>query len=171
MDNSLPPVTSGLPEMTPEQLDASFAQLTAHPLPTHLPQAQAPAAAQPTGPVNVVNPEGKIVSIDGSEMKAALEEGYTPATPDQVDHHFKEEKYGTAGQQLKTAAEGAASAATFGLSTGLEVATGLAKPEDIQNRREINPGSHAIGQGAGLVATALVPGLGEASAAKVLWRR
>lgn len=78
-----------------------------------------------------------------------------------------EDKYGTLGQQVVTGLEGAAAAATFGLSTGLEKAFGV-KPEDIRGRREENPWWHAGGQGAGIVATSLIPGLGAASAGKAL---
>ncbi len=85
-----------------------------------------------------------------------------------VEPELKEEKYGGIGQHAKTLAEGASSAGSFGLSTGVEVASGLATPEDIRNRREVNPITYGVGQAIGLVATALVPGLGEASAAKIL---
>ncbi len=78
-----------------------------------------------------------------------------------------QETHGTLGQELKTFGEGAASAASFGLSTGLERALGV-DPEDIRKRREANPGAHASGQVTGLVGTALLPGLGEANAAKVM---
>lgn len=78
-----------------------------------------------------------------------------------------DEKYGTLGQQAITALEGAASAATFGLSTGAEKLLGV-KEEDIRGRREENPMSHMVGQGLGLAATALIPGAGEAAAAKVI---
>lgn len=79
----------------------------------------------------------------------------------------KQEKYGGLGQQAKAGLEGAASAATFGLSTGLETALGV-KPEDIRGRREANPITHGAGQVAGLVGTALIPGLGEANAVKAM---
>lgn len=78
-----------------------------------------------------------------------------------------EDTYGSLGQQVKTGLEGAASAATFGLSTGLERAMGV-NPEDIRLRRETNPGTHMAGQVAGLVGSAFVPILGEVNAAKAL---
>lgn len=92
------------------------------------------------------------------------------AAPDFIpDSKFEsdEEKYGTTGQQIKTGLEGAASAATLGLSTGVERAMGV-KPEDIQRRREVNPGVHAIGQAAGLVGSAFIPGVGEAAGVEAL---
>lgn len=74
------------------------------------------------------------------------------------------EKYGTLGQQVITGLEGAAEAATFGLSTGLETALGV-KPEDIQARREENPVARGVGQAAGIVGSSLlIPGGGAAGA-------
>lgn len=70
-----------------------------------------------------------------------------------------EDKYGTTGQQLKTAAEHAASSATFGLSTKAETALGV-KPEDIRARTEENPVSATVGSIAGL----FIPGAPEAEA-------
>jgi hypothetical protein len=71
-----------------------------------------------------------------------------------------EDKYGTAGQQLKTAAEHAASSATFGLSTAAETGLGIATPEAIRARTEENP----IAATAGSIAGLLVPGAPEAEA-------
>jgi hypothetical protein len=127
----------------------------------------APMAPQQTGPVNVITPDGDLQSIDGSQLADALSSGFTQASPEAVDQHFREEKYGTTGQQVKTGLEGAASAATFGLSTGLEKSLGVSG-EDIQARRETNPLSHAAGQVAGLVGSSFIPGLGEANAGSVL---
>lgn len=97
--------------------------------------------------------------------------GESIATNDEVDSFLvagdKKEKYGTFGQQLKTGLEGAASAATFGLSTGIERGLGV-DPEDIRGRREENPIAHGAGMLTGLVGTSLIPGLGEANAAKIM---
>lgn len=85
-----------------------------------------------------------------------------------VDKYLQlQDSHGGLGQQVKAGLEGAASAATFGLSTGLERALGV-DPEDIRKRREANPVAHGAGQLAGLVGTALIPGLGEANALKVM---
>jgi hypothetical protein len=71
---------------------------------------------------------------------------------DEIGSWIKEEKYGGIGQQALSAVEGAASAATFGLSTGVQEALGV-NMEDVQGRREENPISYAAGQIAGLVGT------------------
>lgn len=103
--------------------------------------AETPVAAQPT-------------SAPPSGVPAGLN--------DFLSEEIKEAKYGTGSQQLATAAEGAASAATFGLSTGIERMAGV-KPEDIRARREQNPISHGVGQVAGLVGSSLIPGVGAAN--------
>ena len=79
------------------------------------------------------------------------------------DEDVRESKYGTTGQQLKTGLEGAATAATFGLSTGLEKKLLDVQDEDINARRETNPGSYGLGQVAGLAGSLAIPGLGEAN--------
>lgn len=69
-----------------------------------------------------------------------------------------ESKYGTPSEMAKTLAEGAASSATFGASTGLERMAGV-EPEAILGRRAANPITHAVGQIAGLIAPAAVEAL------------
>lgn len=86
-----------------------------------------------------------------------------PGLDEFIAPEVNEEKYGTVGQQLKTAAEGAASALTFGASTGLEKKVFGVKGEDIRGRREENPGSHMAGQAAGLIASTAIPGVGAAN--------
>lgn len=98
-------------------------------------------------------------SARAPESAASTNEfGFTPLS----EAEAKSDKFGTTGEQLKTAAEGAASAATLGLSTKAETALGV-DPEDIRARREENPISHGLGQAAGLVGSSLlVPGGGAA---------
>ncbi len=152
-------------DMNQGQLDSAFNQAFAKPEPETLAQTAAPApqapTAQPSGPVNVRTPEGELVSIPGESLQDAIKSGYRLATPDEIHSYEREQKYGSLGQQAATAAEGAAGAATFGLSTGLERLAGV-PAEDIQARREVNPGSHMLGQAGGLLAGALT-GSGEAS--------
>lgn len=128
------------------------------------PYQQAPqAAAVPAGKVvQVFSPEGEIGEIPHEQLQEAIESGYRPASKEEVDHHLKEQKFGTTSEQLKTGLEGAASAATFGASTAIERGLG-AKSEDINARRETNPGVHMIGQMAGLLGSAAIPGVGAAN--------
>ena len=88
--------------------------------------------------VDVISPEGDVGSIPQSQLTEAMNNGYRQASMQELAAFDKEQKYGTLPEQLKTAAEGAAEAASFGTSTGLERALGV-KPEDILARREVNP--------------------------------
>lgn len=67
------------------------------------------------------------------------------------DFSFDQDKYSTLPQQAATVAEGAASAATFGISSGIERALGV-DPNEIRARQEHNPELHAVGSVGGLIA-------------------
>lgn len=133
-----------------------------------------PPPQAPQG-VNVINPEGDLVSIPAHTLAEAQDLGYRPATGQEVESYANEQQYGTPGQQAITALEGAGKAATFGLSVGAEKAFGV-KPEDIRKRAETNPKAAMAGEMAGLVGSSFVPGLegsvlahaGEAGAAKLI---
>lgn len=131
------------------------------------PNESSPMAATPATPpvgssINLINPSGDLVSMPMDIAREALNQGYEHATPEQVESHFNEEKYGTPEQMAKTFAEGAASGATFGLSTLGERALGIS-PEEITGRAKTNPLTRAIGAGAGIAASSLVPGIGPAN--------
>lgn len=116
-------------------------------------------------PVNVIRPDGTLGSVDAEEVEQALGQGYTLASPEAVDEHFKaqdiEDKHGTMGQQAITALEGA-SRGLIGSTptTWLEVASGV-KPEDIAGREEANPIASGAGEAATFLAGSLA-GVGEA---------
>lgn len=116
------------------------------------------APQQQQQPSYVMSPEGELHTMDPSEVSVATQNGWSVATPEDINRA----KYGGFGQQALGAAEGAAEAATFGGSTAAEVASGLTTPEDIAGRREAGPG-HIIGQAIGLAGSTLIPGLGEAN--------
>lgn len=152
-----------------EGLNQAFDSATtpmASPTPPDSTQPAVSANPASSGPVNVLNPQGKLVSIPGDQLQDALASGYKQADDSHVAAYLKNEKYGTGEQMLKTGLEGAASAATFGLSTAAEEASGLATAEDIQGRRETNPGVHMLGQAAGLAGSAFIPGVGAANILK-----
>lgn len=142
---------------TPEMIQADAAAQQPAPI---APQAISPIAPAPVAPqaveasipeddtINVFNPQGDLVSIPKASLPNAVKQGFKPAQEDEVHQHFNEEKYGGLGQQLKATAEGAAKAATFGLSTAVEKSFGV-KPEDIRGREETGPGG-TIGQIASL---------------------
>lgn len=115
--------------------------------------------------VNLIDPATQEVgSVPASMAPKYLQQGYSQATPEETDAFINDQKYGGAGQQALTGLEGAAQSATFGVSTAAERALGVPK-EDIAGRRETNPITHVIGQGAGLVGSSLlIPGGGAAGA-------
>lgn len=112
-----------------------------------------------THEVPLYNPQGEFVSVPYEQASDALQQGYKQPNSQQLTQMHEQGKYGTTEQQLKTAAEGAASTATFGLSTAAERALGV-NPKDIQKRKEVNPVSHGIGEAAGIVGS-LMTGVGE----------
>lgn len=95
-------------------------------------------------------------------VAAASPAGVPAGLDDFIGEEVKQEKYGSLGQQALTAVEGAGVGASFGLSSGLEKALGVT-PEDMQGRKEVNPGLHTAGEVAGLAASALIPVAGEAN--------
>lgn len=129
------------------------------------PLAQTPAANTqlPERTINVWSPTGELQSLPESQIDDALQSGYTQATPEDYENWANQQRFGTPLEQLKTFGEGAASAATFGLSTGLEKAMGV-PGRNIRLREEVNPISH----GAGQVAVLAIPGVGDVSAAGAL---
>lgn len=123
---------------------------------------QASPIDQQSSDVNVINPEGKLVSIPQEHLAGALEMGYSHAQPGQVQAHFQQEKYGSTGQQVMTGLEGVGSGVVGStIATGLERAVGV-NPEDIRGREEANPGTHLAGEVAGFAGSALA-GTGEAA--------
>ncbi len=131
-------------------------------------QNPAPIAAQPQAPeqmVNVVDPDTQALgSIPASKLHEALNQGFTVATPEHVDKHFKEQEYGSAGQQAIAGVEGLAKGLLGPIATGAERLAGVS-PIGIEARQEVNPITHGIGEATGLIAPAVLTG-GESLAAK-----
>lgn len=113
---------------------------------------------------NLMSPSGDLVSVSNDQLDAALHpvNGYRVATPEDIHAYQSEQKYGTPGQQLQTAAEGAVSTATFGAIPG------FGKAEDIRGRQEENPISSIAGSIAPFAAEQLLPGVGQAADASLL---
>jgi hypothetical protein len=108
-----------------------------------------------------IDPGGETVELPDDQAGAALEAGYTPASPEQAADFQRRDalakKYGTPGQAVLAGIEGAGRALTFGLSTLGERALGV-DPEGIAAREEVNPVASAIGEVGGFVAPALATG-------------
>jgi len=80
-----------------------------------------------------------------------------PAQTDGIPEGFEleEDKFGTPGQQLMTAAEGAAQGLVGPLAPYAETKLGLTTPEEIRGREEANPWTHGLSEAAGLVGGAV----------------
>lgn len=94
---------------------------------------------------------------DEQDYKKYLEyQDYLASAPDSGDVDIAkylqgQEKYGGITGSLAAGALGAASSATFGLSTQALTKSGLVSPETIKGYEEANPISHATGEVAGVV--------------------
>lgn len=146
---SMTPLTTALPDgLVPEQ-----APLPAGLVPdagaAHLPEGLVPEQSV----ANMVTPAGNVVGVDPSQVGDALRRGYRHAEAADLLKHQRQEQYGGAGQGAIAALEGAASAATFGLSNKIASATGLTTPEAQLARKE----EHPILHGAGTVAGVAIP--------------
>ncbi|MBK8455611.1 MAG: hypothetical protein IPL34_20235 [Thiofilum sp.] len=115
-----------------------------------------------THEVALNDPDGNPVVAPYSEASKLVAQGYTQPNTEQLTSLLNSAKYGSGVEQVKTALEGAASAATFGASTGIETALGV-DPEAIRARREENPVAYGAGEMAGLIGTSLI-GVGEGAA-------
>lgn len=64
--------------------------------------------------VNVVSPENELGSLPVNQIADAQKYGYRIASPEEVTEHFRQEKFGTPGQQAITFLEGAGRGSTLG---------------------------------------------------------
>ena len=129
----------------------------------NLPQEHADVALNSgTHEIPLNDPQGNPVTAPVSQAQSLIQQGYSQPSPGQLKSLLSYSKYSSTPEQIKTALEGAGEAATFGGSTALERAAGV-NPEAIQGRREVNPGLHMAGEAAGLAASSLIPGAGEAN--------
>ncbi len=131
---------------------------------THLADGGDPIAAQPPeGLDSFLNSEPQAAQSAPMSTSGSMNQQQPSMNePHGLDEFVKEEKYGTPGQTALTALEGAAKGASFGLSSGLETASGLTTPEDIRARAETNPGAATTGEMGGIAASSLIPVVGEA---------
>lgn len=131
-------------------------------------RAYAEGAAVPEDSrVPVRAPSGAYGTVSVSGLQNAIRSGYKVATEAQVEQYDKEERYGTTGQQLITAAEGAADVALLGTYAPLAASAAGIGADDpraaqreaaaaIRARGEINPGSRMAGEVGGIVLAELL---------------
>jgi hypothetical protein len=117
------------------------------------------AISEQTHDVPLVSPDGQLGSAAYEDAPELLQQGYKQPTTEHLQGALDETKSQEPTEMLKAAAEGAAEAGTFGLSSGLESAV-LHNEKDQLRRREHNEGSRMAGQAAGLIGSTLT-GVGE----------
>lgn len=126
------------------------------------PEAQQAAISGGTHSVPLVNQEGQSVTAPYQDASALVSQGYRQPSPEELGKLSEYAKYSSTTEQLKTGLESAASAATFGLSRGVESAL-LGNKEEQLARQEINPVSAGVGEAAGIVGS-LATGAGAPAA-------
>lgn len=109
-------------------------------------------------PVSLNDPQGKPVSVDASEVHAAITKGgYSFPTQSQLDESAKQEQYGEGvGNEAASFALGAGNAATFGGVNQVLAKSGLVSQEALKEIPDRNPISHVAGTSVGIIAPALV---------------
>lgn len=106
-------------------------------------------------PVNVLNPDGQLVSLPAEQVPEALKSNFKLPTQQDITQYTEKEKYEQPLEQAKTFGEGALSGATFGASR--EAENYLLKNQAAQkSRAEINPGLSTAGELAGAVGSAIL---------------
>ncbi len=116
-------------------------------------------------PVNVINPDGQLVSLPAEQVPEALQSNFKIPTQKDISHYEDVQKYETTPEQLKTFGEGVASGATFGTSRAAENYL-LKNQQEQKARQEINPGISTAGELTGAVGSAvLAPELSPAAPA------
>lgn len=111
--------------------------------------------------VNVVNPNGELVSIDPKDLASAVNYGgYRVPEAGESQELLNKAKYGTAGNAVVAGAESALGTATGGISRELENASGYTTPQDQANRAKYNPiASDVVGPAVGITGALLAPEL------------
>lgn len=125
------------------------------------------AALGPNYEIPLYDPEGQPISAPLEQASELVNQGFSQPTPDELKDLLNHAKYSSGIEQAKTFAENAASGATLGLSTAAQVGLGISKPEDIQARREVNPGTALAGEITGFAGSMFIPGGAAAQASKL----
>ncbi len=109
-------------------------------------------------PINVVTPQGELVSIDPSDLKQAVEvEGFRPANAGDIKQAQDAETYGSGVlNPLKAIAAGAARGISLGISDQVLTKSGAVKPETLRGLEEQNPKASIAGEAIGILAPALI---------------
>ena len=108
--------------------------------------------------VNVINPDGTLVSLPSEQIPDALQSGYTMPSQAHVTEYNNQQKYGEGlAPELTAGAASAARTGTFGLSDVALTKSGLVNPDTLKQLQERNPGSDILGSVAGIAGSLALP--------------
>lgn len=105
--------------------------------------------------INVLNPDQELVSIPKSQLREAINLGYSVAIPEDIKAYKEKVEFDKPGT---AALAGAARAATFGLSDQALTKSGLVEPQTLEKLKEYNPTASTLGEVGGVGASLLIPG-------------
>jgi len=103
--------------------------------------------------VNVLNPDGTLVSLPSEQVPEALQSGYSIPKQAHVTEFNNQKKYGEGIiPEVEAGAAAAARMGSFGLSDQALTKTGLVSPNTLKQLEERNPISDIVGSVAGVFA-------------------
>jgi hypothetical protein len=113
-------------------------------------------ASETSNSVNVINPSGKVVSIDADQLQQAITlGGYKEASAKDLRYQEIEEKYGgDLEQQAKAFGEGVLKGVPI---VGGKILKAITEKEAREAREELYPGSEMIGEGASVAGQLALP--------------
>lgn len=118
--------------------------------------------------VNVINPEGEVVSLPEGQAPEAIQTGqYRLASPKEVNAHFEQEKYTSGVNPALAFLAGAARGPSLGTSDVLMTQTHLVKPSTLRKLKEYNQPESTAGELTGIGAS-LIPSMGESAVGKMV---
>lgn len=114
------------------------------------------------GFVNAIDPDGQPVKIPAKNADAAFADGFRAETGEETKAREDAAKYGD--RPLAAGAAAFGRGATLGLSDVALSKSGLVAPETLKGLQEHNQVASTVGDIAGSIAPALIPGVGEFTA-------
>ncbi len=115
--------------------------------------------------IPMIDDQGKPVYVGKAKLAEAINAGFKYEPPEEEKARKEAEQYGTLPETLKTTAEAAASAASFGTSRELANQIGLSTPEAQAARLRVNPTAGDVGTLLGIGGALLAPEAGLAGIA------
>lgn len=112
-----------------------------------------------THDIPLIDPKGNHVLSSHTDAGNLISQGFRQPKTEELNKLLEHAKYNSTEQQIKAGLEGAAEGIAGPLATAAEKALGV-EPKEMLKRREYNPGTHAVGQIAGL-AGSMFSGVGE----------